>query len=155
MACYPWFPQTTKRAPASLVLASLVCFVPPGIAAAAAAQGTYFVCTYETSTAGVLTFYVSAVNGVPPGAQAGPFLGQLAPAFRKFVAEKYNTPIAVGSSNCVYQFSRANAEALRQRDLTKWAPKGYKVVDTGWKYGDAAPAASTAAQQRHQKQHPE
>ena len=99
---------------------------------AATSGGTYFVCTWPTSADGVLTYYVSDVNGVPAGVNAGSFLGQLAPAFGKFVTAKYNA--AGGSYNCVYQFSQADAQALKKRDLTSATPKGYKAVDTGWKY---------------------
>jgi len=99
---------------------------------AVAAGSTYFLCTWPTSAAGVLTYYVSDVNGVPPGVDSGSFLGQLAPAFGRFVTAKYHA--TGGAFNCVYQFSRAAAEALKGRDLTTAAPKGYKPVDTGWIY---------------------
>src|SRR5581483_11716777 len=52
---------------------------------------------------------------------------------------------AGGSYNCVYQFSQADAEALKERDLTT-GYKGYTHVDTGWRYGQtAAPASASAA----------
>lgn len=108
---------------------------PASQAHGAIGQSTYFVCTWPTSTAGVLTFYVSDVNGVPAGKEPGPFLGDLAPAFGKFVSAKYHP--AGGGYNCVYQFSSAAAQALKQRYLTSWTPKGYKAVDTGWRFGQA------------------
>ncbi|HZP34376.1 MAG TPA: hypothetical protein VFB23_13545 [Candidatus Acidoferrales bacterium] len=106
-------------------------------------DSTYFVCTWPTSAAGVLTFYVSDVNGVPAGKNAGTFLAELAPAFGNFVTANYHA--AGGSYNCVYQFSQADAEALKERDLTT-GYKGYTHVDTGWRYGQtAAPASASAA----------
>ena len=95
----------------------------------------FFVCTWPSSAAGVLTFYVSDVNGTPAGADPGPFLGKLASAFGHFVTSKYHA--SGGGYNCVYQFSQAAAEALKNRYLTSWTPKGYKAVYTGWKYGEA------------------
>lgn len=94
--------------------------------------GMYFVCTWPTSAAGALTYYVSDVNGVPPGVEPGPFLGELAPAFGKYVAAKYHAE--GGGYNCVYQFSKMAAEALKHRYLTTWVPHGYSPVDTGWVY---------------------
>jgi hypothetical protein len=97
----------------------------------------FFVCTWPTSSAGVLTFYVSDVNADPPDVEPGPFLGELAPAFGRFVAAKYH--VEGGSFNCVYQFSQATAEALKQRYLTTAVPQGYKPVDTGWIYKASEP----------------
>lgn len=121
-----WKSDTAIAAPAAV-----------GKNGAAAAAGTYFVCTWPTSSAGVLTFYVSDVNG--PAS-----LGELAPAFGKFVTAKYHP--SGGAYNCAYKFSQADAEGLKKLYLTTWAPKGYKPVDTGWKYGEtAAPGAAPAS----------
>ncbi|HEX8712460.1 MAG TPA: hypothetical protein VF730_11345 [Terracidiphilus sp.] len=109
--------------------------------AATPATGTYFVCTWPTSAAGVLTDYVSDVNGPFDFSSAGPALDELSHAFGNFITSKYH-PVG-GSVYCVYQFSYADAEALKKRDLTT-GYKGYTHIDTGWKHDQTAAASSPA-----------
>ncbi|HKV47156.1 MAG TPA: hypothetical protein VJN69_03630 [Candidatus Acidoferrales bacterium] len=116
----------------------------PPLAAQAATPvaGTYFVCTLSASAAGVLTYYVSDVNGPFDFKSAGPALDELSHAFQNFLTAKYHT--VGGSVSCVYQYSQADAEALKKRDLTT-GYTGYTHVDTGWKNGQTAAATSSPA----------
>lgn len=109
--------------------------------AATHAGETYFVCTLPTSAAGVLTYYVSDVNGPFDFKSAGPALDKLAHAFSNFLTAKYHA--AGGSVSCVYQYSQADAERLKQRDLTT-GYSGYRHVDTGWKNAETATPGATA-----------
>jgi hypothetical protein len=91
------------------------------------------VCTWEIGPP-VATAYISEVTDPAPELMPG----TLVPAFRSFVKARYGLSDKTGgSASCVYQFSRTDAEALKNRYIAK-PPGGYEVVNTGWRY-DAQP----------------